>query len=348
MLHVDGSYGEGGGQILRNAVALSVLTKKPVEITNIRANRSNPGIKPQHYAAIKIIGELCNAETSGLNIGSSSLTFSPREITGGEYNFDIGTAGSIMLVFQACILCSVKTKTPITLQVIGGTDVKWSPSWDYFKHIFLPLMKKMGLPVSAHLIRRGYYPKGGGEVVLTIQPCKDIQPLKLDKKQEFTTVEGIINIANLPEHISKRMKHTAIKTLLKKNLEASLKIEKATSLSAGTGITVWTQTHNVILGATVLGERGLPAEKIGENVATELIREIESGATLDTHAFDQILPYMALARDNEQSSCIVKEISSHAQTNMWLIRQFFNNQDMFHIENKEDFKIIRVKGIGYL
>jgi len=347
-LHIDGSYGEGGGQILRTAVAFSVLTKKPVEITNIRANRSNPGIKPQHYAAIKILGELCNAETSGLNIGSSSLTFSPGEIIGGEYNFDIGTAGSIMLVFQACILCSVKTKTPITIRVIGGTDVKWSPSWDYFKHVFLPLMKKMRLPVSAHLIRRGYYPKGGGEVALTIQPCKDVQPLHLDKKQEFTTVEGIINIANLPEHVSKRMKHAAMKTLLKKNLETTLKIEKATSLSTGTGMTVWTQTRSAILGATVLGERGLPAEKIGEKAATELIREIESGATLDTHAFDQILPYMALIRDNKQSSCIVKEISSHAQTNMWLIRQFFDNQDMFHIENKEDFKIVRIKGASCL
>ena len=347
-MHIDGSYGEGGGQILRTAVALSVLTKKPVEITNIRANRSNPGIKPQHYAAIKIIGELCNAVTSGLNIGSSILTFSPGEITGGEYNFDIGTAGSIMLVLQAYILCSVKTKAPITLRVIGGTDVKWSPSWDYFKHVFLPLMKKMGLPVSAHLIRRGYYPKGGGEVMLTIQPCKDIQPLQLDKKQEFTTVEGIINIANLPEHVSKRMKHAAMKTLLKKNLETALKIEKATSLSTGTGMTVWTQTRSAILGATVLGERGLPAEKIGEKAATELIREIESGATLDTHAFDQILPYMALIRDNKQSSCIVKEISSHAQTNMWLIRQFFDNQDMFHIENKEDFKIVRIKGASCL
>ena len=347
-MHIDGSYGEGGGQILRNAVALSVLTKKPVEITNIRANRSNPGIKPQHYATIKIIGELCNAETSGLNIRSSSLKFSPGEIIGGDYNFDIGTAGSIMLVFQACILCSVKTKTPITIQVIGGTDVKWSPSWDYFKHVFLPLIKKMKLPVGAHLIRRGYYPKGGGEVALTIQPCKDIQPLMLDKKQKFKTIDGIINVANLPEHISKRMKRAAMKTLFKKNLEASLKIEENTSLSVGTGITIWTQKCNAILGATALGERGLPAEKIGENVVAELTREIESGSTLDTHAFDQIMPYMALARDNEQSSCIVREISSHAQTNMWLIRQFFNNKDIFHIENKENFNIIKVKGVGNL
>ena len=205
----------------------------------------------------------------------------------------------------------------------------------------------MGLPVSAHLIRRGYYPKGGGEVSLAIQPCKDIKPLQFDKKQEFTTVEGIINIANLPEHISKRMKHTAIKTLFKKNLQASLKIEKTTSLSAGTGITMWVQKCNAILGATVLGEKGLSAEKIGENVAADLLREIESGATLDIHVFDQIIPYMILARDNEQSSCIVREISSHAQTNMWLIRQFFNNQDIFNIEKKENFKIIRVNGVGH-
>ena len=347
-MHIDGSYGEGGGQILRNAVAISVLTKKPIEITNIRANRLNPGIKPQHYAAIKIIRKLCNAEISGLNIGSSSLTFSPGEITGGEYDFDIGTSGSIILVFQACMLCSLKTKTPIIIRVIGGTDVKWSPSWDYFKHVFLPIMEKMGLQLSSHLIRRGYYPKGGGEVVLTINPLKEIQPLQIDKKREFTTVEGIINIANLPEHISERMKRTAIKTLFKKNLQASLKIEKTTSLSAGTGMTMWVQKCNAILGATVLGEKGLPAEKIGENVAAELIREIESGATLDTHVFDQIIPYMTLSRDNEQSSCIVREISSHAQTNMWLIRQFFDNKDIFHIENKEKFKMIRVKGVEYL
>jgi RNA 3'-phosphate cyclase len=343
-LHIDGSYGEGGGQILRTAVALSVLTKTPVEITSIRANRPNPGIKPQHYTAIKIMGELCNAETDGLIIGSSNLTFSPGEITGGDYHFDIGTAGSIMLVFQACILCSVRTNAPITLRVIGGTDVKWSPSWDYFKHVFLPLIKKMGLIVNAQLIKRGYYPKGGGEVILTIQPCKDIQPLHLDKKQEFTTVEGIINIANLPDHVSKRMKHAAMKTLLNKNLDARLKIEKTTSLSAGTGMTLWTQAHNTILGATTIGEIGLPAEKIGENVAAELISEIESGATLDIHVFDQILPHLALTKESEQSSCIVREISSHAQTNMWLVSQFFGERDIFSIDNKKNLKVIKAYG----
>ena len=143
MLHIDGSQGEGGGQILRNAVALSVLTNKPVEIENIRANRPNPGIKAQHYIAIKSIQELCNAETKGLEVGSDKLIFSPGEIKGGRHKFDIGTAGSIVLVFQASILASLNISEPVTINVTGGTDVRWSPSWDYFEHVFLPLIKKM-------------------------------------------------------------------------------------------------------------------------------------------------------------------------------------------------------------
>lgn len=325
-MQVDGSYGEGGGQILRTAVAFSALTKKPVKITNIRANRPNPGIKPQHYVAIKSIKELCNAETEELEIGSSNLKFMPGDIKGGEYKFDIGTAGSITLVFQACILSSLKTKKPITIRLTGGTDVKWSPSWNYFEYVFLPLIQKMGLSVNAKLIKRGYYPKGGGEAVITINPCKDILPLQLDKKQEFTEVNGIIHIANLPDHIGTRMKGAVIKTLLKKNLKTSLKIEKTTSLSTGTGITLWTQSKDTVLGSTVLGEKGVSSEKVGNAAAIGLTHEIESGATLDVHAFDQILPYMAMAKEEGGSTCIVREVSSHAQTNVWLIKQFFNVQ----------------------
>ncbi len=325
-MEIDGSYGEGGGQILRTAVALSVLRKIPIEIKNIRANRPNPGIKPQHLIAIKSIKELCNAETGGLEIGSSTLRFLPGTPKGGEYEFDIGTAGSITLAFQACILSSLKTKEPIIIRLTGGTDVRWSPSWDYFKHVFLPLIQKMGVSVNARLIRRGYYPKGGGAAELTINSCRDIQPLQLDNTQELSEVSGIIHIANLPDHISTRMKHAAIKSLLKKNLKSSVKIDKTTSLCTGTGITLWSQSEDIILGSTVLGEKGVPSEKIGENAAIQLIGEIDSGATLDVHAFDQILPYMTIAKSVGKSTCIVREVSSHAQTNMWLIKQFFNVQ----------------------
>ena len=324
-------------------MAFSVLTKEPVEISNIRSNRPNPGIRPQHYTAIKILKKLSNAETDGLNIGSSKLIFSPGDIKSDNYIFDIGTAGSIVLVFQAFLLSLLKTKDEIKLRLKGGTDVKWSPSWDYFTHVFLQLIQKMGVSVNVKLIQRGYYPKGGGEAILTIQPHDIIQPLMLDKKQDFKEINGIVHLANLPEHVAKRMKHASINTLIKKNIRTSIKVQKTTSISSGTGITLWTQTNDTVLGKTGLGEKGISAEKIGERIATEMIREIKSGSTIDIHAFDQIIPYFALT-DNKLSSCIVREISSHAQTNMWLISQFLKDNDIFYIEEKKDIKIIKVRG----
>ena len=222
LLHIDGSYGEGGGQILRYAVSLSVFTKKPVEITNIRIKRPNPGLRPQHLTAISCMKALCNAETEGLSIGSLKLTFSPGEIQPGEYCFDVGTAGSIILVFQACILSALQTKKPITIRLTGGTDVKWSPSWDYFTHVFLPLIQKMGVKIDATLIKRGYYPKGGGEAIITTHPIKKICALQVEEKQVFKHVKGIIHSANLPNHIGKRMKHSAIKEIVKNNMQSSM------------------------------------------------------------------------------------------------------------------------------
>jgi RNA 3'-phosphate cyclase len=324
LLEIDGSYGEGGGQILRTAVALSVLTKKPVEIKNIRANRPNPGIKPQHYIAIQSVKELCNADVEGLEVGSSNLTFTPGDVKSGKYKFDIGTAGSVTLVFQTCLLSALKTSEPITIVVTGGTDVKWSPSWDYFKHVFLPLIKKMGVSVDGRLIKRGYYPKGGGEAELTIEPFKDIKPLRLGEQQEYSQINGIIHLANLPGHVGMRMKHASIKSLIKHGLKASIEIEETASLSTGTGITLWVESKDTVLGSTVLGERGVPAEKIGEDAMQNLLFEIEGGATVDVCAFDQILPYMSLARDKGSSFCIVREVNSHARTNMWLVNQFFD------------------------
>jgi len=324
LITIDGSYGEGGGQILRNAVALSTITNKPVKITNIRVNRPNPGMKAQHYVAIKSIAEICNAETEGLEIGSTCVTFKPSTIKGGKYKFEVGTAGSITLAFQAIILSMVKTKEPLTISLTGGTDVKWSPSWNYFQNVFLPLIKKMGVNVFPKLILRGYYPKGGGEAVITINPIKKIQPLKLDKPEEHLGINGLINISNLPDHIITRMKHTVIKTLLKNDLQTTIDVDQSTSLSPGVGVTLWTQSKNAILGCTVLGEKDTSSEEVGKKATNDLLREIEAETTLDVHAFDQILPYMALAKDNGISKCIVRELSSHASTNIWLIQQFLD------------------------
>jgi len=324
LLEIDGSYGEGGGQILRNAVALSAVLKKPVKITKIRANRPNPGIKAQHYVAIKGIAEICNAKVSNLEIGSSKIEFKPREIKGGRYKFDIGTAGSITLAFQACILACANSNEPVTITLTGGTDVKWSPSWDYFEHVFIPILKKMGVLVFPKLILRGYYPKGGGEAVITIKPSDKIKPLKLKEENEFTNVSGKINISNLPDHIITRMRHMAIKTFLKNNIMTSIDVDQTTSLSPGVGITLWTQTKDAILGNTTLGEKGFSSEEIGQNAANNLLKEIESGVNLDTYAFDQILPYMALATTytKEASHIKIPQLTKHAETNIWVIKKF--------------------------
>lgn len=341
MLELDGSYGEGGGQILRNAVALSTYLKKPVKITNIRANRPNPGIKAQHYVAIKCIQELCNAEVEGLEIGSSELTFKPGMLKGGKFKFEVGTAGSITLVYQACILASLKTKEPITISLTGGTDVKWSPSWDYFQYIFLPLIKKMGITVFPDLILRGYYPKGGGEAIITINPTEKIMPLKTSDEQEFSEISGKINISNLPEHITNRMKHVAIKTFLKNDMMTNIDVEQSTSLSPGVGITLWSKTNDALIGAAVLGDKGVPSDEVGMNVANNLLKEIQSYSTIDVYAFDQILPYMVLAKKNGPSNCMVRELSNHASTNMWVLKQFFDID--FEAAQTEDNISITVK-----
>ncbi len=339
LLEIDGSYGEGGGQILRTAISLSTLTKKPIKLINIRANRPNPGIKPQHYVSINSLKKLCNAETQGLEIGSSTLTYKPNEFIGGDYKFDIGTAGSITLAFQAIILASLKTDKPICIKLRGGTNVKWSPSWDYFKHVFLHILKRTGLTINTNLIKRGYYPKGGGEAEITIHPCNKIKPIILDNPQNYTEIKGIINISNLPEHIISRLKHAVIKTLLQNNYKTSIEVEKSESLSAGIGLTIWAEKNDTVLGSTMLGERGVPSEEIGKIATMNLLNEIKSQSTIDIYSFDQVLPYMALAKENGQSSCIIQKISSHAQTNMWIIKQFFDVD--FHAEKKENhFKII--------
>ncbi len=336
VLQIDGSYGEGGGQIVRTAVALSVLTKQPIHINNIRANRPIAGLRPQHYTTLSCIKAMCNAEVEGVATNSTTLTFVPHDIKPGEYFFDVGTAGSMILVFQAFLLSALKTTVPLTIRLRGGTDVRWAPSWDYFTQVFLPLIKKIGINVHVKLEKRGYYPTGGGEAVLTIQPNEKLTSFHAAEPQDFHEIFGLIHLANLPDHIGTRMKHAAIKIATKHNLRSTIKINAAPSSSSGTGITLWSPTETTILGSTVLGEKQLSAEAVGENAAMQLIQEITSGATVDSYAIDQLLPYFVVAPKG--STCLIRELSNHTKTNMWLVKQFFDID--FEVTQQQD--IVRI------
>lgn len=333
MIKIDGSYGEGGGQILRTAIGLSVLTDKPIEIFNIRKNRPNPGIKTQHYSSIDILKQICGAEVKGLDISSKKIFFKPGKIKAGKFEFDIGTAGSITLAFQSIILGCLKSDKKNTIKITGGTDVKWSPSWDFFTNVFLKLIKRMGICVEPELIKRGYYPKGGGEARITIEKVIDINPFVVTSKQDFSKINGIINISKLPDHISKRIKHACIKETMKKDIKVSIEVEKKDSFSPGVGVTLFSETKNTVLGSSVIGEKGVTSEEVGKKASQKIISDIISDATVDVYAFDQIIPYLALACEKGESEIIVRKISNHAETNMWLVKKFLDVE--FDIKKQE-------------
>ena len=333
MIEIDGSFGEGGGQIVRTAVTLSAITKKPVKVFNIRAKRKNPGLSYQHLTAINSVAEICDAEIKGAEKGSSVVEFYPKKIKGGKFSFDVGTAGSVTLVLQCCLLPSLFSNEKTKIKIRGGTDVKWSPPVDYFQNVFLKIISKMGANIELKIMKRGFYPKGGGDIEVNIEPVKELKKLDLSQKKETKNINGIAFISNLPEHILKRMKDSALKKLLDYNVK--IKDEITHSFSPGAGVTLWTDT---LLGASSLGEKGVSAEKVGENAANNLLGEIKSGATLDVYASDQILPYLALAKD--KSTFLTRKLSMHAETNMWLIKKFVDVE--FDVKEQNGLKRVEV------
>ncbi len=317
MIEVDGSYGEGGGQILRMSIAFSSITKKQVKIFNIRANRPNPGLRNQHITAIETVSKICNAKVKGLKIGSSEIEFYPGEIEGGEYEFDVGTAGSITLILQACIIPSIFAEKETKLILKGGTDVRWAPPWDYFKNVFFEILKKMGIEIYGKLHRRGYYPAGGGKVEVIIKPCKEIKPIYFDEK--FEEIEGIVNISNLPVQIAERIKRAAEENI-KDRFSKNIRIEKYNAISPGVGLVLWSKPK--ILGADCLGEKGKRAEEIGEIVSKKILQEIDANVDLDEKAVDQIIPFLAISGYKTCFKC--RKVSNHASTELFLLKKFLD------------------------
>ncbi len=321
MIEIDGSLGEGGGQILRTSVAFSAVMQEPVRIKNIRAKRDNPGLRAQHMNAINAVAELCNAATKGIEIGSREIEFVPSEIKTKKLNIDIGTAGSITLVLQALMIPAIYTKEILEIKIHGGTDVRLSPSIDYMRFVTLRILKKFGYNSEIDLVRRGYYPAGNGLVIARIHPVEKLKNVNLMEEGKILSINGISHAHKdlWKSDVAERQAGSARLGIFNK-LQTDSKIQKeyADALSYGSGITLWADTENSVIGSDSLGERGKRAEIVGNEAAEKLIKEIQSNAPLDKHMGDQIIPYLALAG----GSVMVSRITEHARTNVEIVRKF--------------------------
>lgn len=325
MIEIDGSLGEGGGQVLRTSVALSALTMRPIRIYNIRSGRPNPGLKRQHVTGIGLTGQLVSAKISGLEVGSTTLEFIPEERMGGAFNVDVGTAGSISLVLQAVLPAAVLSPESVSFNLRGGTDVKWSPPIDYMKNVFAPILEKLGPTIEIEQVKRGHYPRGGGEVKCRVQPVEKLSSVRMVDFGKIREIKGVSHCVRLPSHVAERQAKTASRILenaLGKKPGIDLEYyrkENDSHLGPGSGIVLWAESSTGFrVGSDYLGERKIRAEDVGSKCAEQLISEISSGHAVDSHLSDMLIPYLAMAEGD--STIGVTKITSHLETNLSTIK----------------------------
>uniref|UniRef100_A0A7C2ZBP8 RNA 3'-terminal phosphate cyclase n=1 Tax=Ignisphaera aggregans TaxID=334771 RepID=A0A7C2ZBP8_9CREN len=350
MLVIDGSMGEGGGQILRYSLSLSALLMKPVKIINIRAKRVKPGLQPQHLTSVRAVATLSNAEVKGDYKGSTELIFSPRKLKGGNYVFDVGTAGSVTLVLQSILAVLPFLGEKTSIEIRGGTDVPMSPPIDYVRYVLTPLLQLFGIKLSINLIRRGHYPRGGGIVKIVVEPSEYLEPIDIVERGEVSFIGGRSHCVKLPSHVALRQAHSAKQYLISKGVDKPIDIEVEyydpshdPHLGPGSGIVVYAKTENSILGGDALGAKGKPAETVGVEAAEKLYNELASGAAIDRHCGDMILPLMALAKGI--SRITVPELTSHIRTAIDVIR-ILTGVDVRVDKYKDKSYIIEVRGLG--
>ena len=321
MIEIDGSQKSGSGTILRLSVALAAILGKPLHIYNIRQNRPQPGLRPQHLEAVLTAAKLCNAEVRGAELNSRELWFTPRKIKGGKIEAEIGTAGSIpMLLMTVLPICAFAENTVHLRVSKGGTDVQHSPTINYMRFVFLPTLRRMGLNATLTVQKYGYYPKGMGEVTLTVEPCTTLKPILLESFGKIKAVKGISVCTFLADRrVAERQAKAANQYLRERGYTADIQIvnDKSNPMQKGSSIVLWAETDTgVISGADAIGEIRKPSETVGKEAAEKLVAELSTKPTVDIHLADMLIPYAALAKG--KSAFLSRTISEHLETNIWL------------------------------
>lgn len=342
MIVIDGSHGEGGGQVLRSSLSLSALLGEPTRIENIRVKRPNPGLQAQHLTGVRALGRVCRATLEGAELGSPTLTFAPRSPPrSGEYSWDVsearkgGSAGAISLVFQALIMPLVMAESNSRLFLRGGTHVAWSPPFHYLQMVYLPTLRRMGVQAEVEIEEWGWYPIGGGLITAQItgmgQRVSELGGLDLTQRGELQRVYGISALSNLPGHIAERQKREAENVLRREGLDSEIEMVAAPSRGRGTVVFLLAEFDNVRAGFASLGRRGKPAERVAQEACTEFLDYYGSGAALDQYLADQLILPLALAE--EASSFTTSCVTPHLLTNIWLVEQFLDRTIV--VEGKE-------------
>lgn len=320
MIELDGSQGEGGGQILRTALSLSMITGTPFRIERIRAKRSKPGLLRQHLTAVKAAAEICGALVRGAEPGSLVLEFTPGTIRGGDYRYAIGTAGSCTLVLQTVLPALWFAEVSSTVTVSGGTHNSAAPPADFLQRVWLPLMQRMGVNMELELLRHGFYPAGGGELQARVQPLKALQPLHLPARGALLQARATAIVAGVPGEVARRELSALNEDLAGALGEVAGEIRGLSSCEGpGNALLLELQYAGAAELFTAFGEKGLPVPEVAHRLAREVLAFHRSGAAVGEYLADQLLLPMALAGGG---SFITSTMSSHLQTNLAVIEKF--------------------------
>jgi RNA 3'-terminal phosphate cyclase (ATP) len=345
LFEIDGSQKSGSGTILRLSVALAAITEQPIHIYNIRQNRPQPGLKPQHLEAVLTAAKLCSAQLEGATLNSRELWFRPKEVRSGNFEAEIGTAGSISALLMTVLPICAVAKDTVRLHVAkGGTDVSHSPTINYMQNVFFTALRRMGLDASIIVHKYGYYPKGMGEVTMTVKPSHTLQPIRLENFGKLKSIKGISTCTFLAERkVAERQAKAASTYLSEKGYAADIQItnDRSNPLQKGSSIVLWAETDTgAIIGADAIGELRKPSEAVGREAAERLYTEISAMPTVDAHLADLLVLYVALARDI--SVYLTRMFSDHLEANIWLTEKMLGVR--FHVRKVNNLYRIEKEG----